>query len=90
MRFKVLIIQYKKILNEIFIFMDRHKEIDFVLERIDISFYEPEQRIMEQFDENFRRLLITGDGICKVYKYFDSRQRLCLGDMKEGSLVGVT
>ena len=25
-----------------------------------------------------------------MYKYFDTRQRLCLGDLKEGSLVGIT
>ena len=45
---------------------------------------------MRQFDSSFRRLLITGNGHCKVFKYFDSRQRLCLGDLNEGSLVGVT
>lgn len=45
---------------------------------------------MKQFDETFRHLLITGNGTCKVWKYFDSRQRLGLGDVRQGSLIGVT
>jgi len=39
MRFKVLMIQYKKIFQSIFIFMDRTEEIDFLLRKLDISFY---------------------------------------------------
>ena len=43
---------------------------------------------MDQFDTNFRKLLITGNGVCKVYKNFDM-QRLCLGDLKQESVVGI-
>jgi hypothetical protein len=69
--------------------MDRNEEINFLLRRLDISFYEPEFKIMNQLDQEFDKLLITGNGLCKVFKYFDTRQRLCLGTMKEGQLLGI-
>ena len=43
MRFKVLIIQFKKLLSNLFIFMDRSEEVDYMLQRIDIKLHEPEQ-----------------------------------------------
>jgi hypothetical protein len=69
--------------------MDRNEEIDFLLRKLDISFYEPEFKIMSQFQEEFNQLIITGNGFCKVFKYFDTRKRLCLGTIEEGQLLGV-
>ena len=43
---------------------------------------------MRQYDESFRQLIITGAGVSQVYKYIDSRKRIFLGNLKEGSLVG--
>lgn len=57
---------------------------------IDIGFYEPEQELMKQADENFRKVVITGQGICHVYRFFDSRRRVCYGTIKEGSIQGET
>lgn len=73
MRYKVLIIQYERIFQNIYIFMDRKEEINFLLGKLDISFYEPEFKIMNQFHDVFDKLLITGNGLCKVFKYFDTR-----------------
>ena len=69
-------------------FRDKKHEIEFLLQRIGICFFEPEQQIMSQYDENFRQLIITGAGLCQVFKYIDWRKRIYLGNLKEGSLVG--
>lgn len=64
--------------------------MDFILRRIDIGFYEPEQELMRQFDEEFRKVVITGAGICHVYRSYNSRKTICLGTLKEGSIKGET
>lgn len=43
---------------------------------------------MKQFDTEFRKVIFTGQGICHVYRFFDSRKRVCLGVLKEGSMKG--
>ena len=53
--------------------MDRNEEVDFLLKKLDINFYQPEVKLMDQFDEKFDKLLVTGNGYCKVFKYFDTR-----------------
>jgi CRP-like cAMP-binding protein len=45
---------------------------------------------MEQYDDYFRKIHITGAGVCNVYKYFDARNRVCLGQLHEGELCGET
>ena len=43
---------------------------------------------MQQYDDYFRKIHITGAGVCNVYKYFDARNRVCLGQLKEGEMCG--
>ena len=66
MRYRVLMIQYTKVLRKVSIFRERKKEMEYVLRRIEIGFYEPEQELMSQFDSTFRKVVITGQGMCHV------------------------
>lgn len=43
---------------------------------------------MSQYDESFRQMIITGTGLSRVFKYIDTRKRILLGNLREGSLVG--
>lgn len=60
MRFRVLMIQYTKVLKKVSIFRERKKEMEFLLRRIEINFFEPEQELMRQQDSSFRKVVITG------------------------------
>lgn len=42
MKFRILMFQYKRILQNVSTFKDKHTEIDFLLQRIDVRFFEPE------------------------------------------------
>ena len=64
------------------------KEMYSLSDKIVIEFFTPEDIIMRQFDRDFRKLIIIGSGICKAYKYYDSRWRVCLGTLPEGSMIG--
>lgn len=88
MKFRILMFQYKRVLEKISMFRDKQDEIEFLLQRIGICFYEPEQQIMSQYDESFRQMIITGTGLSRVFKYIDTRKRILLGNLREGSLVG--
>lgn len=90
MRYRVLMIQYTKVLKKVSIFREKQKEMEFILRRIEIGFYEPEQELMRQFDDTFRKVVITGAGICHVYRSFNSKKKVCLGTLKEGSIKGET
>jgi hypothetical protein len=46
MRYRVLLIQYSKVLKKVSIFRGKYTEMEFVLRLIDIGFYEPEQELM--------------------------------------------
>ena len=83
-------IQYTKVLKKVSIFRERKKEMEFLLRRIEINFFEPEQELMRQQDSSFRKVVITGQGICNVYRNFNSRKRVLLGTLVEGSLTGET
>lgn len=43
MKFRILMFQYKRVLEKISMFRDKQDEIEFLLQRIGICFYEPEQ-----------------------------------------------
>ena len=45
---------------------------------------------MRQFDSSFRKVVITGQGVCHVYRKFSSRKHVFLGTLVEGSLTGET
>ena len=42
MKFRILMFQYKRILAKISMFKDKQDEIEFLLQRIGICFFEPE------------------------------------------------
>lgn len=91
MIYRIQIIQYTKVLQKVSIFRNnRRNEIDCILRLINIGFYEPEQKLMEQFDTTNRQVVITGQGICHVFRQIDSRKRICLGTLYEGSIKGET
>jgi len=46
MRYRVLIFQYKRVLINMSLFKEKEMQLDYVLQRIEISFHEPEQQIM--------------------------------------------
>lgn len=46
MRYRVLIFQYKRVLINMSLFKEKETQLDYVLQRIEISFHEPEQQIM--------------------------------------------
>jgi len=76
------------VLKNIVIFKGNHNVVCFLIGKIDINFYYPEQEIMTSYDKNFSRVFYTGDGVCNIYQYFDSSNRLCLGSLKKGTIVG--
>ena len=43
MKFRILMFQYKRILSNVSMFKDKKNEIEFLLQRIGICFFEPEQ-----------------------------------------------
>lgn len=47
MRFRVLMIQYTKVLKKVSIFRDCKHEMEYLLRRIEINFFEPEQELMK-------------------------------------------
>ena len=86
--YKVFIYEYQKVLKNIAIFKDNDSLVLFMIGKIDVNFYYPEQEIMKSYDKNFKRVFYTGEGVCNVYQYFDSSNRLCLGSLKKGTIVG--
>lgn len=88
MQFKVLTELNKASLQNQYVFSGCDEEILYILDEIELNFFGPEQVIMEQYDHSFRKLMITGMGVCNVYKYFDSRNRVCLGELQEGRIIG--
>lgn len=47
LRYRILMIQYHKVLRKVSIFRGREKEMNFVLMRIEIDVYSPEEEIMK-------------------------------------------
>ena len=90
LRFKVFYHQYKNYLQQQSVFHNRFKVIKNILEKLDVMYYEAEQKIMEQFDDDFRSFIITGQGLCLAYEYLDNRKKIFLGAIPEGGLIGLT
>lgn len=44
---------------------------------------------MEQFDTKNLSFYITGQGGNTAYKYLDSRRRICLGLVPDGTMIGL-
>ena len=59
-----------------------------MIEQIELNFFEPEQIIVKQYEKSDRRVFITGAGLCTVYQYQDSRTRICLGFLEQGTMIG--
>jgi len=89
MKFKILMIQYEKVLSKINFFADQSEVIDFLLNRIEISFLEPEQTIVSQNDPLYRDIYFTGAGLAAVFKSIDSRSRVKVDTIEEGKMIGV-
>ena len=79
MQQKVKTALYLKSLNKVASLKGHNEEIKELLRYIEIEFFQSEEIIMQQYDDFFRKIHITGAGICNVYMYFDARNRVCLG-----------
>lgn len=46
-RFKVLMIQYNRVLEEVHYFKDNREAIDYLIQRIEVNFFEPETQFVK-------------------------------------------
>ena len=71
MRYKILILEYKGVLNSVLSFKDKEEEIDFMLNKINCQFIEPEVKLMKQFDKSHKNISLMGTGKakCKTVRY---------------------
>ena len=49
-KFKVLMFQYRSVLENVNFFEGNTKVIDYLVNRIEVSFFQPEMTIVRQFD----------------------------------------
>lgn len=71
------------------VFRDHEEEIKSILQRLDIYFFEDEQKIMEQFDKSFKSFVITGLGKITAHKWIDTQRRISLGVLPDGMMIGI-
>ena len=71
LKYKVLIIQYRSVLEKVHFFKGQQEIINYLLQRIEVMFFEPETTIVRQFDQKNKHIYFTGEGICNLYKAFE-------------------
>lgn len=56
-----------------------------------MEFLVPEYEIMRQYDDTtLKQAIVIGAGVCNIYKYFDTRKRIWMGELNPGELRGET
>lgn len=88
LKFKVLLYQYRSVLENVKFFEGNAKVIDHLVNRIEVSFFQPEMTIVRQFDTHDKNMYFTGAGICNIVRQFDSKTTREMDVLKEGQMVG--
>lgn len=86
-RYKVLILLYKHVLSGVHFFKKHKKAVEYLVQRIDVQFLEPETMFIAQFDNDNFDIYFTGAGLCNIWRYFDSKHKELLDELSEGKMI---
>lgn len=89
LRFQVFYHQFWKFLNKITIFYQQEEVIRAILHRIELNYFEAEQTISRQGEKSAAPLMIMGEGCNTAYMMLDSRTKICLGLIPDGTMIGL-
>ena len=69
------------------LFRSNSEAVDFLIEKFNLALIEPENKIIRQ-GEYVENISIIVCGFAKVFKYYDSRNRIQLGLLGDGIFIG--
>ena len=67
---------------------DGKNYINDMVDHLEMEFFPPEIEIVKQFDPDHRSVMIIGSGFCNIFKYFDAKNKLNLGTVRQGYIIG--
>lgn len=86
-RYKVLVLLYHHVLSGVHFFKQHNAAVQYLVQRIDVVFLEPETIFIKQFDNDNFHIYLTGAGVCNIWRYFDSRHKELLDNILEGEMI---
>lgn len=72
---KIMRLEYTSVFNSVISIRGNEEAVDYLMERFTLQLIEPEHQIM-RFGHHINCVSIIGTGFAKVFKYFDSRNRI--------------
>lgn len=86
-RYKVLVLLYDHVLSGVHFLKQHQSAVEYLVQRIDVVFVEPETSFIKQFDNDNFHIYFTGAGVCNIWRHFDSRHKKLLDKLLEGKMI---